>query len=407
MMNRRPLSQTPDRQDAHYIVHKTLQRLILSESQGPYEDRDQILHQLRGMKEKRHRQRVLENFAREPSCWRLACGQQNQALWAFGQTPQSKYSALQRIIDCHNKSTAIYLLDPQQQGAHLRNGIWKFIDVWLYRQWFKPYESHIDHGRYLAKSMSLVWDKDTAEPTLTDVADFHMNLCQDLSADPFRRLPHEFLEALPISRSLAAEKVWNGGREELLAALGRVYILQPLFKAVFIVLDQTLGPTEGPFDAQDIGNFSVSLVQTGCTKGLSGPISFDVLYRNGDVLPGPNKLGSTVCSVRTTFKAGVQFILDLENREMATFGVKPDPSLLDNSVDLEEEARKLGWNESTHGKVPADQPSSRWVDRCKHQEWTGAGALYHARSVWVAIRFLEATRRKCPLQDDWWWWDST
>ncbi|KAJ4247521.1 hypothetical protein NW762_013198 [Fusarium torreyae] len=403
-MYRDASSQTPDRQDAQYVVYKTLQRLRLGACKGPYQDRDQILHQLRGLKEEKHRKHVLRNFAREPSRWKLSSEQQNQVFWTFGETAQSRYSTLESIIDCHNKSTAIYLFDPQRQAEHLQNGILKFLDVWLYRKWFKPYQSDIEHGRYIAKSMCLRADKDAAKPTIKRIAEFHMGLCQDLSADPFGRLPLEFLESLSIQNFSVALTEFNGGEKELLAALGRMYILQPLFKAVFIVLDETLGPTEGPFSADDINNIPVSLVHTGSTEGLSAPISFDVLHDNGDVLPGPHNLDRTVSNVRTTFKAALQFILDLERREMSDSGENTDMSLLNGSEELEK-ARELGWDESRHGKLPIDQPSSSWVDRCRYEEWTGAGALYHARCVSIAIRFLNATRKKCPLKEDWWWWD--
>jgi hypothetical protein len=128
-MSTRPLSQTPDRQDADYVIHKTLRRLRLGVSQGPYKTREQILHQLRGIKEKTHRRSLIETFSREPLRWRLASGEQNQVRWACSETIYSKSWALQHIIQCHNKSTAIYLFDPRRQGSHLLNGTWKFVDA--------------------------------------------------------------------------------------------------------------------------------------------------------------------------------------------------------------------------------------------------------------------------------------
>lgn len=391
-MDTHQFSQTPDRRDARYVIHRTLQRLRLGTSQERYKTREQILHQLRGMKEKKHRTAVLESFSREPSCFRLRAGEQNSVSWSFGQTPQSRGFAVQHILDYHNKSTAIYLLDPEQQGSHLLNGIWKFVDIWLYRQWFKPYETDIEYGRYVAKSISLVWDADTTRPALTDIAGFHTNLCEDLSADIFSRLPE----------STKASEKWQRGNDEPGTVFSRRYILQPLFKAVFIVLDQTLGPTEGPLAPDDIGNIPASLVRTGCTEGLSGPISFDGIHCDRHVLPRLNSKG-IMDIVRTTLKTAVQFIIGLENREMRAFGMHPSPSLLDDCIDIQEEARGLGWDQSVHGKIPLDLPTSTWVDKRQYQEWTGAGAWYHAHSVHVAIRFLAATKRGYPLQNDWWW----
>ncbi|RSL52422.1 hypothetical protein CEP53_008098 [Fusarium sp. AF-6] len=373
-------SQTQDRRDARYVIHMTRRRLRLGACQGPYKTRTEILHQLRGIKEKTHRMAALECFSRVPSCFRLRAGEQNPVSWSFGQTRQSRGWTVRHILDYHNKSTAIYLLDPQRQGSDLLNGIWKFVDIWLYRQWFKPYKTDIEYGRYVAKSVSLGWGTDTARPTLTDIAGLNTNLCQELSADVLRRLPDDLLY------STKASEKWQDSKDELLVAFSQRYILQPLFKAVFIVLDQTLGPTEGPLTSDDIGNIPVSLVRTGCTEGLSG--------RNSE---------GTIDSVQTTLKTAIQFIIGLEKRKMAAIGMRPSPYLLDNSIDLEKEARDLGWDQSIHGELPLDLPTSTWVDTSHYQEWTGAGAHYHAGLAHVAIRFLTTTRRNYPLQNDWWW----
>ncbi|EEU41306.1 uncharacterized protein NECHADRAFT_83239 [Fusarium vanettenii 77-13-4] len=320
------------------VIHMTRRRLRLGARQGPYKTRKEILHQLRGIKEKSHRVAVLECFSRKPSRFRLRAGEQNPVSWSFGQTLQSRGWAVRHILDYHNKSTAIYLLDPQRQGSDLLNGIWKFVDIWLYRQWFKPYETDIEYGRYVGKSISLGWDTDTARPTLTDIAGFHTNLCQDLSADIFSRLPDDLLEVRGLSSPTNASEKWQDGKGDRLVALSRRYILQPLFKAVFIVLDQTMGPTEGPLTPNDIGDIPVSLVRTGCTEGLSSPISFDAIHHDQRVFLGFGNSDGTIDSVQTTLKAAIQFIIGLENREMAAFGMRPSPYLLDDSVDFEKEA---------------------------------------------------------------------
>ena len=140
-----------------------------------------------------------------------------------------------------------------------------------FQQHLEVYETDIEYGRCAAKGIALVWDTDTTRLILTDIAGFHTNLCQDISADIFRRLPDDLRDARCLSSSREASEKGQGGKAELLTAFNRRYILQPLFKAVFIVLDQILGPTE---------------VRTGWTEGLSVPMSFDAIHRDGPVLRG-------------------------------------------------------------------------------------------------------------------------
>ncbi|ESU17293.1 hypothetical protein FGSG_10557 [Fusarium graminearum PH-1] len=73
----------------------------------------------------------------------------------------------------YNKSVPIYILDPNEEADDIGTGILKFLDIWLYRQWFKPYESDINFGRYIARTTLLRWEKTSQKPSLDDINHFH------------------------------------------------------------------------------------------------------------------------------------------------------------------------------------------------------------------------------------------
>ncbi|KAF9773840.1 hypothetical protein IL306_008247 [Fusarium sp. DS 682] len=407
--------QTPERRDALYIIRKTRQRLratdatkyeqtIDENSAEPHRliyDREEILHQLRGLKEKQHRENICILFARLPLHWNLPVGQ-DEPDWDL----KHRYCGLEHLIDCHNKSTAIYLFDPEKKGSDLhRGGVLYSVDVWLYRQWFEPYESDIEYARYIAKPITLGLEPGATEPALTDINDFHQKLIHGLSPNALRCIPSGMLQNLLISSFPPPSEQADEKTEDLFAALSKHHVLKPLFKSLFIVLHQTQVRRTDPFTAEEIDNLPVSLVQTGSTEGLSKPISFHSLHRGGHVLSDRETLHSSVCSVRTTLKPAIKFIMDLERRERAALKSKPAPSLADHTVDIKEEARKLGWDEARHGRLPLDQLSSTWVNRRKYPEWTGPGALKHLQTMFMAIRFRKSMN-KYTLEDDWWWWET-
>ncbi|KAK3359530.1 hypothetical protein B0T25DRAFT_600640 [Lasiosphaeria hispida] len=96
------------------------------------------------------------------------------------------------------------------------------------------------------------------------------------------------------------------------------FILQPLFRALAIVIrHESFDP-----DTSDIGQLTAMLVRTGTEEGLSSPISSDPI--------APRITGFTCGSrrelaVETTLETTVDFVMDLEKREVAAFGPRPDP----------------------------------------------------------------------------------
>ncbi|EWG45872.1 hypothetical protein FVEG_06517 [Fusarium verticillioides 7600] len=247
-------------------------------------------------------------------------------------------------------------------------GVLNSLDPWLYRHWFKPYDSDIEHGRYIAKSITFRHHTRDIEPTLADVSEFHQKLIQSFSSDISRGVAPEMLQKLfvpPFPTPLGQLQ------EDLHMMLSRTHTIHPLFKSLFMVFHQTKVSRRERFTVEEIDNLPVSLVSTGTTEGLSRPISFHSLCCNGQTFADHMASGSSVRSVRTSLKSAIRFIMDLEKREEGFWRGRLSPPLADHSVDIEKEARELGWDVATHGKLPLDIPSSKWVNRRKYTEWAG------------------------------------
>jgi len=115
-------SQMPQRQKTMYVIHTTRRRLIATDAKeyhrlvaadstielpGPFTDRDEILHQLRGLKEKEHREKICTLFARSFLYCKFPASQ-DSVEWDL----DPRCYGLGHFIDCHNKSVAIYLFYP-------------------------------------------------------------------------------------------------------------------------------------------------------------------------------------------------------------------------------------------------------------------------------------------------------
>lgn len=74
---------------------------------GPFTDRDEILHPLRGLKEKEHQEKVCTLVARSPLYCKFPASQ-DSVEWDL----DPRCYGLGYFIDCHNKPVAIYLFYP-------------------------------------------------------------------------------------------------------------------------------------------------------------------------------------------------------------------------------------------------------------------------------------------------------
>jgi hypothetical protein len=264
----------------------------------------------------------------------------------------------------------------------------KFLDIWLYRQWFTPYDSDIEFGRYIAKTVRL--KRESGKITLGEIKDIHEDLCQNLAGAVSNDLPSELVEILA-KYFLPRQEEGFTSVEHTIAAFNTFYRLEPSFKAFLIVWDRTFGFEDGHFEADDIGKMPVHLICT--NERLNNRGFFEKLVRD--------KTSILRNASFATFKSAIQFIMDLEKQQSHN---RPAIRTLDHSVNIQEKAFQMGWNGWKHSRFPIDQPSSTWVNRSKFTKWTGAGALRHAHAVSIGIRFLKSTRRRVPLADCWWWW---
>lgn len=103
----------------------------------------------------------------------------------------------------------------------------------------------------------------------------------------------------------------------------------------------------------DVESTSVLIVRTGAEDGLSSPITFDSIaeeQRTSVVFDEEGRLSA----VETTLETAVRFLMELEQREIAAFGPRPDPVESARNMEvgfceawdeLFERAVKLGWDE--------------------------------------------------------------
>ncbi|EAQ84450.1 predicted protein [Chaetomium globosum CBS 148.51] len=126
------------------------------------------------------------------------------------------------------------------------------------------------------------------------------------------------------------------------------YALQPLYKALIAIT--SCADYDGE-DSSTAGRFPVYLVRTGVEDGLSAPISFDA-----EMAAQKMKYVSENV-VETKLEAAVDFVMALKAREIAVFGIQPDPaSVVEPPRD--KKGRKLTKLPNTQGV--SDEKAAEW-----------------------------------------------
>ncbi|KAM0354964.1 hypothetical protein ACHAPU_000806 [Fusarium lateritium] len=254
------------------------------------------------------------------------------------------------VRDCCNKTIPIYILPSALESTSL---LPMALHNWLYRKWFKPFRSDLEFGQFIAKFM------------------VPRHLPRNISTD-------EVVEQIHLLNAKICQQVRDSHQELVLEPLGvnmkvnknikdqRFYVLQPLFQAMAIALQVD------HFDIEetDMGKMPVLLTLTGVESGLSEPLSLESIK---------DKAIDIFCDtvVQVTLEVAIDFVLDLEKRELAFFGPRPDPVTSTASYRFgcgicapwyRPTMRLLGWD------GPITGPSSRWVDTDQYKEWMGKGA---------------------------------
>ncbi|KAI1762341.1 hypothetical protein GGR53DRAFT_468432 [Hypoxylon sp. FL1150] len=151
----------------------------------------------------------------------------------------------------------------------------------------------------------------------------------------------------------------------------RLHILQPLFEALLIILCSQDHDDE---NSTTVGSLPVFLVRTGNEDGLGAPIEFETI---ADKIDGYVAGGRGV--IKTTLESAFDFVMSLEAREAAAFGLHPDPaaacSLTWGMGGPPDTVREIAREELFIG------PSSKFVDTEKYPEWRGGSEVLDYRMV--------------------------
>ncbi|KAF7561540.1 hypothetical protein G7046_g2600 [Stylonectria norvegica] len=268
--------------------------------------------------------------------------------------PSIKYMDYLPVMDSRefddtcNKSVPFYIL-----GAPHWYMVGQVLHNYIYRRWFQPYRTDIEFDRFICKFIS---PKDIPnEPSLPhskveNLVDLNKAICASVERH----------------RAIIEEQVATGESTFDSPIIFKTvdlkqFVLQPLFRALLVVADCS---EYGGEDSQTVGRMPVLLVRTGIEEGLSAPITFESLAVKTD-----GQAWGTISTVKTTLEAAIDFVISLEAREAAVFGLQPDPATAwhRDTVYCSAEEREI------LGDKILDGPSSRFVDTEKYTEWSGAG----------------------------------
>ncbi|KAH9902100.1 hypothetical protein F4778DRAFT_770881 [Xylariomycetidae sp. FL2044] len=261
----------------------------------------------------------------------ILCGNSHQI-----GTPLREMS-LMDLHDTCNKSVPVYIL------AGFKPLILRMVlHNYIYRRWFRPYRSEIEWDQFFCR-FTVVWgfpkEARLSHSTTAPLIQLNKDMCA--ATDKARLKYDKILETGESHRYYSQPALEQT----------KFYILQPLFKAIMILVSSWDYQLE---DSGSISTLPTYLVLTGITDGLSAPITFESIS---------DKIDTDVCdspgTVRTTLETAVDFVKALEAREEAAFGLKPDPVASWPSFSLltmSEEMKLAG-------------PSSRFVDTNRFPHW--------------------------------------
>ena len=335
--------------------------------------RHEILQDLRSKQEYHHRESLYVHSAMHP-------------FQPHMKSPQDLPEfSLQTAIEFCNKTAPIYILrhDSPQYVSYLLVAIHNYI----YRHWFRPYRSEIEYGQFLAK----LFAPRSLPPVNTTSLGALADLAQDLTSaicTKVEQVQHLAQQLIGHDLDEQEEKLGTGpiGREIDQFILDQeFFVLQPLFRAIAIVVCNSSLDIESP----SIPQLSVVIVRTGIEDGLSAPITFDSIADK--ITKSLDSASGEARAVQTTLETATTFLMELEQREIAAFGMRPDPVTSTKGLEsgyllgrdeLLRRARRLGW---TDDMGLLEGPSSNWVDETLYPVWSGIAAVYD--SGWMD--FLE------------------
>lgn len=255
--------------------------------------------------------------------------------------------------DTCNKSVPLYII--QATRFTLLSIV---LHNYIYRRWFRPYRSEIEHERFICKFIALYdpasccLDFSSLATTFNTIRSLNNSICTRVESlrswydETIASSPKSFMDRVGIVHD------------------HRRYVLQPLFRALVVVVH---GKDYAEQDSASVGNMSVLLVRTGIEDGLGAPITFESIR---DKIETSDE-GSPPTIIKTKLETAIDFVISLEAREADAFGLQPDPvcSTLD-------QASYVSLWESGFGKEdPVIAPSSRFVSEENALKWGWRGNM--------------------------------
>ncbi|KAF5563230.1 hypothetical protein FPHYL_5329 [Fusarium phyllophilum] len=309
--------------------------------------RDEILIETRGRMEAGHRAMIYESSVFRPF---MLCPYPPNTCPGCNEKHTEDLS-VDHAEDCCNKSVPIYII-PGQTRIHFF--LCKALHNWLYHKWYRLYQSDIEYGQFVAKFF-IPFNFRPVDRSTTSL----VSLINDLNARICSKVAsiQDYVQKFPVGPWYSSKQAFRDQR---------FYIMQPLFKAIMIIL------LAEEFDIRmvDVGKMPALLTITGEERGLSQPISFDSIKHAVDKV-----ISETTVQVR--LNVAIEFVMAQQEREVTFFGPQPDP--VESAKELEsgtrcylqqirEFANQLGWTGE-----PLQSPSSTWLDPAVHTVWLGEG----------------------------------
>lgn len=220
--------------------------------------------------------------------------------------------------DFCNRIVPIYLVR-EKAPVYPPESLLYALHNYLYQRWFVPYQSNIEYGQFLAKviiphhlpSISASDASGVAKERLASITKLHNVLCTRV---------REIKQATSEQPGLH-KKTWSERTDTEFVNHQEFFILQSIFRAIIIIF-----PAENyNLLSPEIGQTKVFLIITGVTEGLSELITFDPIIDRID-----NLLTHSIAQL--ALNVAIDYVADLEKREVSVFGLRPDPVLSTRNI---------------------------------------------------------------------------
>lgn len=276
-----------------------------------------LLHVLRGFLECKHQN---DNWGIVIKWNTTRAITQTKSLQDLENFPAMSPSQANRF---YNKTAPIYLIrDGNKFRLQGKTQLFvHLVQCYIYDRWFRPYRSEIEYWQFLVQFVItkpvVLNDSMCSQATVDLISKYNAKLCAGIieaqkcaPSPPFTDdgLQERLWIHCDLERTADAEKIKNDQVN---------FILQPSFHAIAIVIHEK----DYLFDER-LESVTVLLMRTGVEDGLSAHITFDSIPNPAITNTIMRSDGTTILGIETA----ITFLLELEQREIAAFGLRPDPS---------------------------------------------------------------------------------